>query len=992
LRTITTLRVITDIPAALRGGRKMGKATELGTSASRGRSSRLAPVLLLLLAGLVVCAGCTRRFFRENADREVSSVLAEKDTDGWKIEQYHVYADPRARFADISDPDHPPMPPDDPGAQELSPNPQHPDKEGIGVALGGGYLALLEEWDAANRAKLAGAKGQLDGAKETAPPAAESLPTPTPETVGPPDCAAFAGRASSHPYLINLEQCVELGVINSREFQDRREDLYLTALPVTLERFSFAAQFLAVEQVIREWSGEKSTIGLHNRWIANSNVGGSLLFPTGGLLLLDFANQTVVDFTKFPKTVSESTATLNLIQPLLRGGGKAVTLEPLTQSERNLLYQVRNYARFRKEFYVSIAGGGGGSISGGSFVPTGVIITSNFNAGQGLGGSGLSPGNIPPVPTTGVSPQVTPGQSGQLNLTKAIPPPAAGYLGTLLQYAQIGIDQDNIEVLEYFLKLFQAIKEGGDISQLQVDTVEQQLLGGRTQKLLDEQQYGNAIEQFRLQLGLPPELPTELDNTAIRPLIQQFARYRQVFDQVTQVTDATTRLGDADAAPRLRAELHRLVETAGLTASTRFRLEFPKRWAEWEKLNADEIKARRKKLSEERQKLLDRQANAERRQALLDLQAKLAKDGKQLTEADRKLLDQLEKEGQPLTAAEQDRLAEIEADDNYGSLEATLRDYEAQPWKNEPDAKRRGQKQTSAFRDVINAFDLVLGQVRNERLDALRPSWPELPALDVDGVDLLKSGEDEAYTAASKAALENRLDMMNARAQTVDAWRQLRVFANALLGTVNVQYNMTTTTPAGKNRPFALGGSRYDHQLVINTEAPLVRVAERNNYRASLIAYQRQRRALMEAEDLAKQTVRGEVRQLRQLAADYKIQQRLVELAYLTVENSLDTFQQPPAAAGPSQANAGSAAALTSQLLGAQRSLPAAQNQILTFWINYLNTRLQLYRDLELMPLDERGVWIDDIATRQSPGSRACDEWRANSAKPAENDLQTKPR
>ena len=65
---------------------------------------------------------------------------------------------------------------------------------------------------------------------------------------------------------------------------------------------------------------------------------------------MNFANQTVVDFVRFPKTISESTITLDLVQPLLRGGGRAVTLEPLTQTERNLLYQIRAFARFRKEF------------------------------------------------------------------------------------------------------------------------------------------------------------------------------------------------------------------------------------------------------------------------------------------------------------------------------------------------------------------------------------------------------------------------------------------------------------------------------------------------------------------------------------------------------------------------------------------------------------------------------------------------------------------
>jgi hypothetical protein len=153
---------------------------------------------------------------------------------------------------------------------------------------------------------------------------------------------------------------------------------------------------------------------------------------------------------------------------------------------------------------------------------------------------------------------------------------------------------------------------------------------------------------------------------------------------------------------------------------------------------------------------------------------------------------------------------------------------------------------------------------------------------------------------------------------------------------------------------------------------------ERNNYRASLIAYQRERRALMEAEDLSVQAVRGEIRQLRVLAENYKIQQRQLELAYFTVESSLDIFQAPPAPPQPNAPppdTAARAATLTNQLLNAQRSLPVAQNALLTVWVNYVNTRFQLYRDLELLPLDNRGVWIDELTTCESgsdqPGGNA---------------------
>src|SRR5262245_11112274 len=93
---------------------------------------RLSVLALLGLATMFSMTGCTRNFFRRRADNEVADILVEKDTyPQWKIEQYHVYPDPRARFADWTNPDRPPKPPDDPAAWDLAPNPQKPGHPGI---------------------------------------------------------------------------------------------------------------------------------------------------------------------------------------------------------------------------------------------------------------------------------------------------------------------------------------------------------------------------------------------------------------------------------------------------------------------------------------------------------------------------------------------------------------------------------------------------------------------------------------------------------------------------------------------------------------------------------------------------------------------------------------------------------------------------------------------------------------------------------------------
>src|SRR5262245_58245622 len=110
--------------------------------------------LLALIVAVSALTGCTRRFFRNASDRDVEGLLAEKNQfEPWQIEDWHVYPGPRARFADPSNPDRPPMPPDDPAARMLSPNPQRPRRAGIALMEGTGYVHLLAAWDTMNRAE-----------------------------------------------------------------------------------------------------------------------------------------------------------------------------------------------------------------------------------------------------------------------------------------------------------------------------------------------------------------------------------------------------------------------------------------------------------------------------------------------------------------------------------------------------------------------------------------------------------------------------------------------------------------------------------------------------------------------------------------------------------------------------------------------------------------------------------------------------------------------
>ncbi|MFO0863711.1 MAG: hypothetical protein U0744_03475 [Gemmataceae bacterium] len=722
-------------------------------------------------------------------------------------------------------------------------------------------------------------------------------------------------------YLITLEQAVEMGLVNSREFQTRREDLYLAALPVTYESFGLGPQAFFGETAYRELTGKNVVNGggEGSRWRLSGNTGVAQVFSTGALLLFNYANQTVINLSgsNAGKTTSVGTINLDLVQPLLRGGGRAVTLEPLTQAERNLLYEIRFFARFRKEFFQYISGGG-------DITPLSTPTVGNVP---------LIPGNVATGSTNPATLQSPPGNASRLDLSTLATPTSEGFLPSVLKQAQVDIERQNVTRLEEIFRLFQAYEGGGDVSSLQVGQVQSQLLQSRATVLQREQDWRDSMDRLKLQIGIPVDIPLELEDSATQPLMRQFQEFETSIKQFEETMKLVDK-GDArDKAPRLRGELRKIMTDSPLTRPTRnFRAQILNRWALWDKAKVDD-----KTLTDAIEKL--RKA----RNVLLDKKA------------------EKEQQEKPVTSQEREELKRTEADLVITILEQVTRRYETMPWSVFAAEKSKAEEHLARFRDVRSAFADVLTEASTERIDALRARWPSLPPVVLASQDLAEGDLEEAYVAATRHAMDNRLELMNARAAVVDSWRQLRIHANALLGVFNVGYHLDSTTPPTKDTPLAFRPEYSRHQLVLNFQAPIVRLAERNAYRASLIAYQRARRNLMALEDTIANQVRVDLRNLQVLAKTYRIQQQAVELAFQQVESSLETFRAPPQP-NVGGNNAASAAALTQQLLIAYARLPQVQTQLLTVWTNYRIARQQTFLDLELLPLDPRGVWIDEFA------------------------------
>ena len=269
------------------------------------------------------------------------------------------------------------------------------------------------------------------------------------------------------------------------------------------------------------------------------------------------------------------------------------------------------------------------------------------------------------------------------------------------------------------------------------------------------------------------------------------------------------------------------------------------------------------------------------------------------------------------------------------------------------------------FSDVFDEVDRWVRQSQRqlEQLDGIVAKLPELYPVYIDGYNILdialpRSGAENtaelnaALLSGERVALENRLDLMNARAQVYDAWRTLAVTANALKGFFNVDITNQVFTPQTSTNPFGFLANSKQFSLVLNAELPLIRVAERNNYITAIINYERQRRSLMLSEDLIKFTIRNSIRNLQLIAQTYELTKRRYVFAIRVKDETIDQILAPPAA-DAAAGNTGGGATQTINLTNAQQTLLTLQNTLTSTWVNYQSTRLSLYRDLGTMPIDE---------------------------------------
>ena len=144
---------------------------------------------------------------------------------------------------------------------------------------------------------------------------------------------------------LNLQDCIRYATINSRDYQDAKEDLYLTALNLSdsRETFSYRKSSSLSSTFQRQSDGDQ-------RSSSDFTNGISKIFKSGGSLSLNLANDLVKYFIGSPDRSITSVISVSLVKPLLRGSGSKIAAENLTQSSRNVIYSIRDYDFFQQSF------------------------------------------------------------------------------------------------------------------------------------------------------------------------------------------------------------------------------------------------------------------------------------------------------------------------------------------------------------------------------------------------------------------------------------------------------------------------------------------------------------------------------------------------------------------------------------------------------------------------------------------------------------------
>jgi outer membrane protein TolC len=153
--------------------------------------------------------------------------------------------------------------------------------------------------------------------------------------------------------VLDLRRVLMVAAANSREYQTQKEKVFKAALALDLEHDAFKGQWSAQAQseATTDLRAGEDFMGLDN----SASTKATLKNRKG----MKFSSGIGIDLVKllsFGKTSSLGfVGDVSVSIPLLRGSSSFVVSEPLRQAERNLIYAIYNFEKYKQDFAVDIA-------------------------------------------------------------------------------------------------------------------------------------------------------------------------------------------------------------------------------------------------------------------------------------------------------------------------------------------------------------------------------------------------------------------------------------------------------------------------------------------------------------------------------------------------------------------------------------------------------------------------------------------------------------
>lgn len=164
--------------------------------------------------------------------------------------------------------------------------------------------------------------------------------------------------AATSPISLNLVDALQLAAKNNREYQSQKEQVFQEALNLDLQEEEFRTSFFnGIEaQYQNDRSDTNSPDGIVTE---NFGVGFNPSISKTFLSGAQLSAQLGWDLAMLLSPGSISSKSLfgdaSITVPLLRGAGRHIVAEPLTQAQRDMVYAIYQFERFKRSFAVSIA-------------------------------------------------------------------------------------------------------------------------------------------------------------------------------------------------------------------------------------------------------------------------------------------------------------------------------------------------------------------------------------------------------------------------------------------------------------------------------------------------------------------------------------------------------------------------------------------------------------------------------------------------------------